>query len=129
MHRMSVAALLILAACGPKKAPRASAEATAALEALRTHAWHEICPGSDPLQTTLRFREDGRFDFQYPGEQGFAAGDDETWVVEGPRLTVTWNGGFATSTYDLDRFDGQGMPGESSKSCGTEIRLERAGAL
>lgn len=94
---------------------------------LPTQVWREVCPGSNPEVTWLRLRPDGFFDYAYESAaaESWQEGDDERWYIDGTELVVSWNSDYATTRYDLMSSDRGIILGETSKSCGTSITLER----
>ena len=94
---------------------------------LPTQLWKEECPNSDPEVTWLRLRPDGLFDYAYGSvsAENWRTGDDERWHVDGTELVVSWNDGYATSRYALMDTRKGVITGETSKSCGASITLER----
>ena len=94
---------------------------------LPNQIWREVCPGSNPEVTWLRLRSDGIFDYAYDSveEGNWREGDNERWLVAGTDLVVSWNDGFAVTRYNLLAADHGVIPGETSKSCGGRITLQR----
>jgi hypothetical protein len=85
----------------------------------------EICPGGNPTEAWLRFEPHHRFDWAYQQGGPYMPGDDETWRLRRDELEVSWNDGFAVSTYDLQQRKGTIAPGESTKQvCAASIHLD-----
>lgn len=114
--------LLALACVKPTDLPQADDP----VAYLLSTPWTELCPGSDPAQSWLQLHADGTFAFAYVGSTFWRDEGDETWTLEGSTLTISWNGGYATSTYQLDQVGQVSLPGVSSKSCGEHIQLVAA---
>lgn len=93
---------------------------------LLTGTWTELCPGGSPREAHLRFLDNGRFKFSYPAPDAWQGDNDETWTVRGRRITVSWNGGFASSEYTVKKLDAKRYEGTSSKAaCAETIALRR----
>ena len=94
---------------------------------LPTQLWREVCPDSNPEETWIRLRPDGGFDYAYSSAsaENWREGDDERWEIRGTELLVSWNGGYAMTRYDLLGAERGIIPGDTSKSCGSRITLER----
>lgn len=102
-----------------------SGSSTLSADALAGTTWAEVCPGSNPERSFLRLDADGTFAWNYDDPDGVTPGDGETWSVDGSTLSISWSDGFAVTAYDLSRLEDGRIPGESTKSCGDEARLER----
>ncbi|HEX8299798.1 MAG TPA: hypothetical protein VF594_11620 [Rubricoccaceae bacterium] len=84
--------------------------------------WAEDCPGSNPSRAYVRLDADGTFAWGEEGAESVAPdGGDDLWEVENGQLVVRWNDSYAVSRYTLT--DEGILPGTTSKSCGTNIRL------
>lgn len=87
--------------------------------------WVEVCPDGNPERSYIRLDPGGSFAWSYAGPEDVSTDSGEAWAVDGDALTVSWNEGYASSTYDLSALDGGRIPGTTSKSCGDAIYLER----
>ena len=92
---------------------------------LARSTWAERCPGSTPDLAYLRLDPDGSFAWSYSDPDAVEADSGDTWSVEGTTLTISWNDGFAVTTYDLRSFDTGRLQGSSTKTCGDMASFER----
>lgn len=115
--------LAALAFAGCSSTPAVPADPTAALAGT---TWTEFCPGSDPVRSLIRLDSDGVFAWSYGDQTELTRDGDELWTVDGTTLTVSWNGGYATTDYDLTTLASGQLAGVSSKDCGDQAVLERA---
>ena len=88
-------------------------------------AWSEVCPDSNPERSFMRLHPDGQFAWSYDSIDDASADSGETWSVSGTSLVISWNEGFATTTYDLGAMEDGVAPGVSSKDCGDRAQRVR----
>lgn len=118
MSRLSLPLLaLVVAGCG-------GSSPLVADDLART-TWAEHCPGSDPDLAYLRLDPDGTFAWSYSDPDAVETDSGDTWAIEGTTLIISWNDGFAVTTYDLRSFDTGRLQGSSTKTCGDAASFER----
>ncbi|HEX8385489.1 MAG TPA: hypothetical protein VF576_04855 [Rubricoccaceae bacterium] len=105
--------------------PSAGAAPSPSVGDLVGTVWAEVCSGPMPARTFLRLEPDGQFAWSETSAADLTLDSGETWSLNGPVLTVSWNDGFATTRYVLDGTNA--LAGVSTKTCGSEARLVRIG--
>jgi hypothetical protein len=101
--RWLVVASLALGACSPYRRP------------LVRGTFFELCPGGQPEVAQVDFLPDHTFRYSYPARDAWTGDGNERWWLQGDRLTVSWNDGFAVSRYRLSEATANGAPGRTTK--------------
>ena len=73
----------------------------------------------------MRLEPDGQFAWSYDSIDDASVDSGETWSASGTSLVISWNDGFATTTYDLAAMEDGVAPGVSPKDSGDRAQLVR----
>ncbi|MFH1091288.1 MAG: hypothetical protein V1742_06935, partial [Pseudomonadota bacterium] len=111
--------LLFLAACAAPVRPAPQQRPQSGLErSLTQGVWFWQCQGGNPYKAFMQFLPNGtvRYDYNQGEDPSRFQYHNAIWRVEGNRLIVDYNKGYALDVYYLDQSKGTVLVGQPAKT-------------